>query len=230
MPDHRDLMRWHVEALFTHDHAGRLERVNDPGGAPAPLFFLGHTPDGPLWRARTDLRDDTVQALERAVRRLSSTDLDAPIDPSPFVEILASEMPVRRIWTGPAFVLPHVISSSTTTRRVTEANVERLRRHLHEWIPDLGACDPMTMLEVDGEAVSICASVRRTPAAHEAGVETTVSCRGHRYAAQVVASWGALVRAMGAQPLYSTSWQNEASRSVARQLSMIQVGNDLHIS
>jgi hypothetical protein len=31
-------------------------------------------------------------------------------------------------------------------------------------------------------------------------------------------------------PLYSTDWQNEGSLALARQLALIQFGNDLHIT
>ena len=38
-----------------------------------------------------------------------------------------------------------------------------------------------------------------------------------------------VVRALGVEPLYSTAWQNDASRAVARTLGLVPVGRDLHI-
>jgi hypothetical protein len=225
-------MRRHIEALYTHDHARRLVRANDPTGAPAPRFYLGLTVEGPVWRTRADLTDDVARALEWAVHRedARANDLGVPIDASPFAEILERDSPVQRIWSGPAFAFPDAMPTAAGTVRVTEANIDRLRAHLAEWIPDLGVCDPMLMLLIEDQAVSICASVRKTPAATEAGVETAKPFRGQRYAAKVVAAWAGAVREIGLEPLYSTSWQNEASRAVARQLSLIQFGNDLHIT
>jgi predicted GNAT family acetyltransferase len=72
--------------------------------------------------------------------------------------------------------------------------------------------------------------VRITPLAHEAGVETVPLFRGRGYARAVVAAWSAAVRALGAEPLYSTTWQNMASRAVARALGLVAVGRDLHIT
>jgi hypothetical protein len=70
---------------------------------------------------------------------------------------------------------------------------------------------------------------RAVHARHEAGVETAAaSRRGH--APAVVAAWAAAVRALGAEPLYSTSWQNSASRAVARKLGLVPCGRDLHIT
>ena len=101
---------------------------------------------------------------------------------------------------------------------------------LRDWIPDARIGQPLFALIVDEHAVSVCCTVRRTTEAHEAGVETVPAFRGHGYAAQVVTAWARAVRERGQVPLYSTSWQNEASRAVARKLGLIQFGNDLHIT
>jgi len=89
---------------------------------------------------------------------------------------------------------------------------------------------PLFVVTCDGHAVSVCASVRQTSDAYEAGVETAVAHRGHGFAAPAVAAWAAAVRAMDRVPLYSTSWKNTASQAVARKLGLIQFGNDLHIT
>ncbi|HKW12755.1 MAG TPA: GNAT family N-acetyltransferase, partial [Gemmatimonadaceae bacterium] len=98
------------------------------------------------------------------------------------------------------------------------------------WVPDVELAQPMFALVVDRQAVSVCASVRLTAHAHEAGVDTARAYRRRGYAACVAAAWARAVRDLGRTPLYSTSWQNEASRAVARQLGLIQFGCDLHIT
>ncbi len=59
-----ELMRLHVEALYTFDNRERLLAVNDWAGGPAPRFFLGRTSAGNLWRFRADLPDIVVAELE----------------------------------------------------------------------------------------------------------------------------------------------------------------------
>jgi RimJ/RimL family protein N-acetyltransferase len=113
---------------------------------------------------------------------------------------------------------------------VTEANEHLLSPLFKGWARDIRRCQPMVMLSVDGQAVAICCSVRTTGAAHEAGVETAAAYRGRGYAAQVVAAWARAVRELDRVPLYSTSWENEASQAVARKLALIHFGSDLHIS
>jgi predicted GNAT family acetyltransferase len=88
----------------------------------------------------------------------------------------------------------------------------------------------MFVVACDGHAVAVCGSVRQTGQAYEAGVETVLAYRGRGYAARAVAAWAGVVRALGRVPLYSTSWQNTASQSVARKLALIQFGSDLHIT
>ena len=225
-------MELHVQALFTHDARGDLVRVNEPNGAPAPRFFLGKTVDGVVRRFRYDVGHDVRRELEAASEEdlREPHGLDAVGDPSRYEALLVRGAPIQRTWTGPAFSVPEGLDAPVDTMLVTEENAQVLQPHLQAWVPDARSCRPMVALTVDGDAVAVCCSVRRTDAAHEAGVETTPSHRGLGYAAHVVTAWARAVRAMGPVPLYSTSWRNEASRAVARKLALIHFGSDLHVT
>lgn len=230
-----DLMRAHVEALFTHDAAGRLLRVNASEGGAAPRFFLGRTTDGPLLRVRHDVDDALRLELEAAAARGAAAseadDALSPIDPAPFAAILARRAPVERSWVGPAFAFPpRLPQADERSVRVTAADATLFEPHLTEWIPDLTTCQPMVALVLDGHAVAVCASVRCTAVAHEAGVETAAAVRGRGYAAAVVAAWARAVRELGRVPLYSTAWQNTASQAVARKLALVPFGSDVHLT
>jgi hypothetical protein len=144
--------------------------------------------------------------------------------------ILGRDAPVVKTWVGPAFALQGIEGTSQGAVRVNDANADCLRSQLHEWIPDVPQCQPMVAFMIDDRAVSLCCSVRRTDGAHEAGVETASAARGQGHASIVVAAWARAVREEGLVPLYSTSWENEASRSVARKLGLLPFGSDLHIT
>ena len=226
------LMRLHVEALFTHDARGDLLLVNDVGGGPAPRFFLGRTVDGAVQRYRSDVSDELRRALAAAsvIDARGADGFDTPLSALPYEAILARDAVVARTWIGPAFCFPPDLPSSDNTVLVTEANAHLLPPHLADWTPDVQLHPPMFARIVNGHAAAVCCSVRITDEADEAGVETAPPYRGRGYAAQVVAAWARAVRDMGRAPLYSTSWQNEASRAVARKLGLIQFGSDLHIT
>ncbi|HKO17037.1 MAG TPA: GNAT family N-acetyltransferase [Gemmatimonadaceae bacterium] len=232
MTDDRDLMRLHVEALFIHDALGQLVSVNEPDGAPAPRFFLGKTAAGVVYRFRQDvdfnLREELTAASADIV--LPSGALDAPRRASRCEQLLARAAPVRRTWAGPAFYFPPELPASAGTVRITEENAHLLHPLLAAWLPDVQQSQPMCAVVVDGQAAAVCCSVRRTDAANEAAVETAPSFRGRGYAAGAVAAWAATVRDLRRVPLYSTSWQNEPSRAVARKLALIHFGSDLHIT
>jgi RimJ/RimL family protein N-acetyltransferase len=229
---HGELMRLHVEALFTHDAEGRLIRVNEPDGALAPRFFIGMTKGGAVRRFRQDVSHELRRELDAAADDdlLRAHTLDSPTGPSLYQEILARFAPIERTWSGPAFSFPEELSPAIGTIPINEGNAQLLGPLLQGWMADVEPSVPMFALVVDGHAVTVCASVRLTSQAHEAGVETAPSYRGRGYAAQVVTAWARAVRAMGLIPLYSTSWQNEASRAVARKLALIHFGSDLHIT
>lgn len=245
----RELMELRVEALYTHDEAGRLVRVREHNGAPAPRFFLGRTAGGVVCRCRHDVEDALCRALGAAVTE-DPVDFAAEVasdgraaDPARYVDLLVRAAPVAAVWGGPAFYFPTEIPDLATVTGdrppwgppwgavalVTEVNVDVLRPLLPAWVPDVHRSPPLMALVVDGQAVAVCGSVRITARVHEAGVDTAAPFRGRGYAPRVVAAWARAVRALDAEPVYSTSWQNAASRAVARKLGLVLYGTDTNI-
>jgi hypothetical protein len=225
-------MQLHVEALCTHNAAGRLVCGNETGGPPAPRFFVGATADGLLCRSHADLPDDLQRDLEEIAHAQSSSNVEwmHAIDSAPLRACLEAVAPVEQIWAGPAFVFPTDLPASGNTRPVTAENLDVLRAHLAPWIPDVLAGCPLMATVVGDSAVAVCGSVRVTRAAHEAGVETAPAFRGRGFALAAVAAWARDIRARGIIPLYSTSWGNTASQALARKLKLVQFGSDLHLT
>lgn len=220
----------HLSALFLHDERGRIVTRNALDRGPAPRFFLGRTRDG----NRRRFRDDIPDAL---AARLEALCLEEPVVPdlrepprheARYREAFAGQAPVTDTWSGPAYRFPD-------TFPLTDANVVPLTRDnatllhggdLEPWLEDIGQSEPLVALVREGRAVSVCGSVRITPEAHEAGVETSAGARGRGFAVAVVAAWARAVRELGAEPLYSTSWDNAASQAVARRLGLIPYASD----
>lgn len=224
-------MRLHVRALFTLNSDGRLLAVNDAGGGLAPRFFLGRTPEGKLWWTRYDVPDALADEL-RTICEAVSTDEHLAADPMSarrFVTALARQAPVKRVWSGPAFLCPTGLTGEGGTR-VTTANAGVLGPYLEDWRVDVDAGVPMAVSLHDGRAVSVCCSVRIIDRAHEAGVETHPHFRGRGHARRAVAEWAAAVRELKGVPLYSTSWENGPSQALARRLGLVHFGADLHIT
>lgn len=180
------LMRLHVGALFTQDAGGRLLATNEPNGGIAPKFFLGRTDDSNLCWPRRDV-DCVLAADLEALCEVEPTGFDVEpnlVRDAPFIERLSRAAPVARIWTGPTFVVPTDPSSSSAGVHVTPDNAAVLSPYLEAWRPDVDTHAPMAAVLVVQHAVSVCASVRVTTHAHEAGVETHPEFRARGYAAQ----------------------------------------------
>ena len=197
---------------------------------PAPRFFLGRTPDGNRWRFRDDVPDDlaarldTLSAEEPVVADLRRP----PRHEARYRDLLAGHVSAGEVWSGPAYRFPPELPpAGAGTVRLTPANAELLRGgDLEPWLEDIGHSEPLVALVREGRAVSVCGSVRITPEAHEAGVETSAGVRGRGFAVAVVAAWARAVRELGAEPLYSTSWDNTASQAVAGKLGLIPYAAD----
>ena len=211
-----------MEALYGHDARGRITSSNEWRPAPAPRFHLGRTSEGLVRRFRADLPDALCEEL---------TALGG--DESAIARTLAARAPVERIWTGPAYALPADVAPRPGARvvAISPANADLLRGGFEAWLDDVPHRQPfLAALGRDGRAVAVCASVRITDAAHEAGVETLSAARGRGHAVDVVAAWAAEVRRAGALALYSTASDNAASQRVAAKLGARSIGADFHVS
>ncbi len=228
-----ELMSIHIQALFTQDARSRLLLVKEPGGgAPAPRLFLGRTSMGNLWRFRADLPELLIQELE-ALCESEPVGMEFRGPPRHFdeyVRLLETHAPVQELWMGPAYHFKEYFEPSRPVLAITETNAEKLKGGFEELVAELPDWQPFLALIDEGRAVSVCRSVRNTPAAHEAGVETLPEFRGKGYAKDVVAGWAQLVKSAGAIPFYSTSWENTASQAVAEKLRLIPYGADFHIA
>jgi RimJ/RimL family protein N-acetyltransferase len=229
----QELMALHIQALFTHDAHSRLLCINEPGGGDiAPRLFLGRTRTGNLWRFRADLPESLIEELE-ALCVDEPVGQEFPQGPRHFeayLRFLETHAPVQKWWMGPAYHFTQYLEPSRPLLAITEANAEKLRGGFEELIVELPDWQPFLALIEEGQAVSVCRSVRIIPEAHEAGVETLPDFRGKGYAKEVVAGWARLVHAMGAMPLYSTSWENTASQAVAKKLRLVPYGADFHVT
>lgn len=234
IPD-RQLLDLQIDALFTHDPDGRIRAINEPGGGPAPRFFFGRTRAGNRWRVRHDLPGDVARRLDAlAAAEPIADDLQAePRNLAGFLATLREVGEVQSVWSGPAYRFPDALPPPGDTTRLALADLSLLRQlgwNAETEAREFAAREPYLAVIADGGAVSVCFSARLTARAAEAGVETLATHRGRGHAPAVVAAWVRAVRATGRIPLYSTSWDNAASRAVARKLGLIMYGADLSLA
>ena len=228
-----ELMQIHVRALFTHNDETRLLFVNEPDGGKvcAPRLFLGRTREGNVWRFRADLPEPLCEELDALC---SSEPPDIKFDEPPrnleaLTQLLEDHAPVQKVSSGPAYRFTEYPTPTKEILTVTENEVEILKNGFEKLVEELSTWQPFVALVEENRVVSVCRSVRITPEAHEAGVETLPEFRGKGYAKEVVTEWARRVQAVGALPLYSTSWENSASQAVARKLKLKCYGADFQI-
>src|SRR5215213_2582424 len=108
MPTPGELLAMQVEALFTHDGAGRIVATNEPNGTPAPRFFLSRSADGNLWRVGDDVPDNLAADLD-CLARAEPVRVEPPPEPDCAADVrglLERYAPVTSIGGGPAYVFP----------------------------------------------------------------------------------------------------------------------------
>lgn len=231
IPTDHELVRLQVHALFTHDAAGRIVSKNKPAYAPAPRLFIGRSVTGTLWRYRDDIPDDLIATLEPLLAREPTLErLDMlPMVQAEVVAARAKHQPITEVYAGPAWRFPDRVLASSRAILVSPEDADALHPNYPVLAENLAAMLPCAAVMERDVAVSVCFSARVSPNVAEAGVDTVASARGRGYGAAAAASWAVAIRESGRLPLYSTSWDNIASRRVAEKLEATQYGVDLSI-
>ena len=129
--------------------------------------------------------------------------------------LLADSFELGTEYRGPAFLFPPEIEAARAVVEIDEREPGEA---------------PCMALVVDGNAIAVCCTARRGKRAAEAGVETQEDFRQRGHATAVVSAWARRIRNEGLVPLYSTSWENTASRGVAARLGLIQYAENWHVS
>lgn len=235
LPTDLDWMALQAATLYRHDAQGRIVTFNEADGSepPAPLFFLGRTAHGNLWRFRSDLPLALVRELAR-LAALEAADADGERDPeriAAFAERLEGFAGPLDVWRGPAFRFANESAPPSLASEASLAGPGDFAEFVQAFPGFAGhteRCVPIAVVRESGRIVAGSWCATGPGRAVECGVETLPEARGRGLAPAAVACWAAEIRRLGRIPLYSTSRENRASRAVARKLGLIQYGSDLH--
>ncbi|NUU63617.1 GNAT family N-acetyltransferase [Paenibacillus agri] len=224
MYNHLELMSIQADVLYLHNQAGRMTTINEPMNQPAPRFFLGQTIAGRIVRFRSDVPDHLVHDILQLIDQGDST-----VQLAKVIRALEKDKEIRSLWLGPAFTFQETEKEHTTATLVTEHNKYCLEPGYPSLLSELKFRGPCYMVTENNMAVSVCFSARSNELAAEAGVETLKDYRGKGYAMTVTSSWAQAIRRSQRIALYSTSWDNYSSLSIAKRLDLHLYGTDISI-
>jgi RimJ/RimL family protein N-acetyltransferase len=197
-----------LRTLFVFDDDGYLVATREPDGTPAPRLVIIRTEADVAWAVRADSPAE-IAGLASTEPPLSDWS-DPPLHAATYLHLLDGE-----VSGGPAFVFPDTIDIPDDV----------VRRDDH--FPGRA---PICAIVEDGAVVSLCHCARSSDDAAEAGLFTEREYRGRGLGPRVTAAWAAEIRRSGRVPIYSTSWDNTASRAVARKLGLEMTAVDYTVT
>jgi GNAT acetyltransferase-like protein len=228
-------MSLNADICFTYNREGRMLETNEPVPSArhaAPRVFVGRTPGGAILRFGARVPPAVAHEIQTIVDQepvpTNPLELQAPLALTDRLEqVLGQHAPVESPNSGPAFQFPEQIGLPVQVTQISSENRE-LARTTFPWLfEEFADWQPTFAIIADGGVASVCFSSRIGESACAAGVETLPAFRGRGYAPRVTAAWAAAVQASGRIPIYSTSWDNHASRGVARSLGLRVFGSEL---
>ena len=224
-----DLMERRLALLFHLNPAGEMLALNEHGDPPSPAVYVGRCARGTRIAFAADLARDIRDAVSTVVAGAPPWEGGARLGP----DVLAAVLPFARdavLYHGPAFRFPPPLMAPMGAMQLYVSHAHLLHPDLAGWGPALRWRRPAFAVFRERQVVAICASARLSVFGAEAGVETASAYRGQGCAQMAVDAWASAIREKGLVPFYSTSWENQASRSVAAKLDLQPIGEDIHIS
>lgn len=222
-----------TRALFRLSRDGDIEQVNEavPIDVPGPSMFATFNVATPVLAFHA--------ALPRARREQIATLLASELTPA-WVQSgppAATRDQLRAHlgldsaegeWRGPVFGFPadHLVDDDAEVLEVESPEI--FASSFPNLVEEAAYVRPCLALLHAGQVVSACYSARRGEWVHEAGVDTLPAFQGRHFGSRVCRAWARAVRRRGAVPVYSTSFDNEASLGLARSLGLVHLGTDLH--
>ena len=220
------LMELEVEASNPVDENGRF--VCDK----SPRFFIGQTKAGNVVRFRYDVPDEVIAEVQQVIEREPVvTDLRVGLAyADEYKRILAKHEAIHRATSGFGYRYPDSLTHRfPDVVRVTRENVQMGEETFPWLLEEYEDVQPCVVAIEDGRIVAVCHSARITRDVRVAGVDTHEGYRRKGYATAVATEWGAAVRELGAEPIYSTSIDNVASQGVAAKAALILYNTDHNI-
>ena len=221
----------HLEVLYVWVD-GRIAGTRGGGPSP-PLLHLLRTSAGNHWALHEHERSNGPLADALAAEPVVTVG-ELELRPPTRVPVALRERggEQSREYRGPAFVCP-----SRPAARAGPMLIERVAdvppglRGPLGWISELTERElPAAVVIEDGVVLSVCHCARSVDEAAEAGVDTVDTARRQGLGRAVVATWAAAMIDRDRRPLYSTTWDNDASRALATSLGFEMYGEDYHVS
>jgi RimJ/RimL family protein N-acetyltransferase len=205
--------------------------INEPGqleNDQAPILYICWAPTALLIQHRAGLPEPWLSELRKQLNRLSLDDKLQFGTIETILQVAALTLGSRsRIEHGPAFYIPKTEDRRTDVAEITAANRDCLQLHFSYTAANLEFLQPCMAKIVDGTAVAICRTVRRTAFALECGVHTLEEYRNRGFGLELVHAWAKSVQAAGLIPCYSTQHDNKASLALAARLGSVRYATDI---
>lgn len=226
----------HLDALYERDATGRIAAIRG-STRPPPRVHLVRTVEGNRWLLSAGLPSparaalDALLAAEPVVGSIDAMEVQPPASRDAVLALLAEDQPLAGEYRGPAFTFPPTLGEPSMPVEALVTPDDARPHHDVAWLAAFVDTDrPVVVARSEaGAAVAFCHSARLGPASAEAGLEVVEAYRRRGLGRAVTVGWAASIRAGGRVPLYSTSWENEASRAVARSLRLLAYAEDWHI-
>jgi len=217
--------------LFRTDSSGMLLGINEPGqpkNDQAPIVYICLDGGSLVIRHKSGLPPAWLLHLKREMEAAAVGGKYIVARMEKILHVAAMALGTKvAIEHGPAFYIPQMEDRVTEVIEVTASNRDCLEPVFAYTAAHLESIQPCMAIIVDGKAVAICRTVRRTSLAVECGVHTLEPYRKRGFAFECVHSWAKKVQTEGLIPCYSTHEENKASLALAKKMEMIRYATDI---